>query len=38
MLLANLRLSEPQKDHEADLVALMPDPGVVVIEVKGGHA
>lgn len=37
VLLANYRLSEPSKDHEADLVALMPDSGIVVIEVKGSH-
>jgi hypothetical protein len=37
VLLANYRLSEPNKDHEADLVALMPDSGIVVMEVKGSH-
>jgi len=37
VLLANYRLSDEHKDHEADLVALMPDSGVVVIEVKGSH-
>ncbi|MEA5116477.1 MAG: NERD domain-containing protein/DEAD/DEAH box helicase [Propionicimonas sp.] len=36
VLLANYRLSDEHKDHEADLVALMPGSGVVVIEVKGG--
>ena len=36
-VLANVRLSDRQKDHEADLVVLMPDSGVVVVEVKGSH-
>jgi len=37
VLLANYRLSDAHKDHEADLVALMPGSGVVVVEVKGSH-
>ena len=37
ILLANYRLSDRHKDHEADLVALMPESGIVVIEVKGSH-
>jgi hypothetical protein len=37
VLLANYRLSDRHKDHEADLVALMPDSGIVVVEVKGSH-
>lgn len=37
LLLANYRLSDRHKDHEADLVALMPDSGIVVVEVKGSH-
>ena len=36
VLIANLRLTDGDKDHEADLVVLMPDIGVVVLEVKGG--
>jgi hypothetical protein len=36
VLLANLRLTDETKDHEADLVVLMPDVGIVVLEVKGG--
>lgn len=36
VVMANLRLTDEEKDHEADLVVLMPDVGVVVIEVKGG--
>lgn len=36
VLLANLRIVDEELDHEADLVALIPDVGVVVIEVKGG--
>lgn len=35
-LLANVRLTDEYKDHELDLVVLMPDVGIVVIEVKGG--
>ncbi len=38
LVLANLRVSDQTKDHEADLVALMPGSGIVIIEVKGGHA
>lgn len=34
-LIANLRLTDIAKDHEADLVIVMPDVGVVVVEVKG---
>jgi hypothetical protein len=34
--MANLRLTDEVKDHEADLVVLMPDIGVLVLEVKGG--
>ena len=34
-LIANFRLTDPRKDHEADLVVVMPDVGVVVVEVKG---
>lgn len=34
-LIANLRLTDETKDHEADLVVIMPDVGVVVVEVKG---
>ncbi len=37
VVLANYRVSDKHKDHEADLVALMPGPGIVVIEVKGSH-
>ena len=36
VLLANLRLTDEDKDHEADLVVLMPDDGILVLEVKGG--
>ncbi|MFF5323205.1 NERD domain-containing protein [Janibacter hoylei] len=35
VLLANYRLTDLTKDHEADLVVVMPDVGVVVVEVKG---
>jgi hypothetical protein len=36
VLMANLRLSDEVKDHEADIVAIIRGAGVVVIEVKGG--
>ncbi|WP_374457339.1 NERD domain-containing protein [Nocardioides sp.] len=36
VLVANLRLTDERKDHEADLVVLMPDVGIVALEVKGG--
>jgi hypothetical protein len=36
IVLANLRIVDEQKDHEADLVVLLPGSGVVVLEVKGG--
>ena len=35
-VLANVRLTDEHKDHEADLVVLIPEVGVVVVEVKGG--
>ena len=34
-LIANYRLTDETKDHEADLIVVMPDVGVVVVEVKG---
>lgn len=34
-LLAGLRITDDHKDHEADLVVLLPDVGIVVLEVKG---
>ncbi len=36
IVLANLRLTDADKDHEADLVILMPEVGILVLEVKGG--
>jgi Nuclease-related domain/UvrD-like helicase C-terminal domain len=36
VLLAGIRVSDRTKDHEADLVVLMPGGGIVVVEVKGG--
>ncbi|GAA3530463.1 nuclease [Aeromicrobium flavum] len=36
VLIANLRLTDDVKDHEADLLVLMPEVGIVVVEVKGG--
>lgn len=35
-IIANRRLTDATKDHEADLIVVMPDVGVVVLEVKGG--
>ncbi|MCF6376435.1 NERD domain-containing protein [Nocardioides KLBMP 9356] len=35
VLVANLRLTDEHKDHEIDLVVLMPDIGIVTVEVKG---
>lgn len=35
VLIANQRLTDETKDHEADLVVLFPDVGIVVLEVKG---
>ena len=37
VLLVNFRLSDEHKDHEVDLVALMPESGIVTVEVKGSH-
>lgn len=37
VVLANFRITDEHKDHEADLVALMPGSGVVTVEVKGSH-
>ena len=36
VVLANVRLTNRAKDHEADLIVLMPLVGIVVVEVKGG--
>ena len=36
VVLAGVRLTDRRKDHELDLVALMPGSGFVVLEVKGG--
>ena len=36
VLISGLRFTDRAKDHEADLVLLLPDLGVVVVEVKGG--
>lgn len=36
-VLPNLRLTNARKDYELDFVVLMPDVGIVVLEVKGGH-
>jgi hypothetical protein len=35
IVLANVRLTDETRDYEADLVVLVPDFGVVVLEVKG---
>lgn len=36
VVLANVPLTNRAKDHEADLIVLMPEVGIVVVEVKGG--
>ena len=36
IVISNLRLVDEQQDHEADLIVLVPDGGVVTLEVKGG--
>lgn len=36
VLLAGLRIVDEELDHEADLLALVPGAGIVVVEVKGG--
>ena len=36
VLIANLRITDERKDHEADLIVLIPGMGVIVVEVKGG--
>ncbi len=36
VVLANIRLTDEKKDHEIDLLVLLPDIGIVVVEVKGG--
>jgi hypothetical protein len=35
-LITNLRLTTQKKDHELDIIVLMPGAGIVVVEVKGG--
>lgn len=37
VILPNLRLTNDKKDYELDFVVLVPDAGVVVLEVKGGQ-
>lgn len=34
-LIASFRLTDTTKDHEADLVLVLPDVGIIVVEVKG---
>ena len=36
VLMSGLRITDHGKDHEADVVVLLPGTGAVVIEVKGG--
>ncbi len=36
VLFANVRLTDEDKDHEIDLIVLMPEFGIVVLEIKGG--
>lgn len=35
VVLANVRLTDETRDYEADIIALVPDFGVLVLEVKG---
>ncbi|WP_040632002.1 nuclease-related domain-containing DEAD/DEAH box helicase [Smaragdicoccus niigatensis] len=35
VVIANLRLTDETKDHEIDLIVLMPEVGICVLEVKG---
>jgi hypothetical protein len=37
IVIPNMRLTSAFKDHEFDFVVLMPDVGIVVLEVKGGR-
>lgn len=37
VLLANARLTNDRGDHELDLVVMLPDAGIVCVEVKGGR-
>jgi hypothetical protein len=36
VIVTSLRVTDRVKDHEADFVLLLPDAGVVIVEVKGG--
>lgn len=36
ILLPNLRLTDEDQDHEADILALVPGAGIITIEIKGG--
>src|SRR3954452_819085 len=36
ILVSGLRIVDEALDHEADIIVLLPDAGVVVVEVKGG--
>jgi hypothetical protein len=36
VLLSGVRITDQDKDHEADIVVLMPGAGILVLEVKGG--
>jgi len=37
VLYANLHITDDHMDHEADLVAVLPGAGLVVVEIKGGE-
>lgn len=37
IVIANVRLTDEDQDHEADLLVLVPDGGIVTLEVKGGN-
>ena len=36
ILVSGLRIVDETLDHEADIIVLLPDAGIVVVEVKGG--
>ena len=37
LIVANLRVTDHKKDHELDLLVVIPGTGAIVVEVKGGN-
>ncbi len=37
LIVANLRVTDRKKDHELDLLVVIPGAGAIVVEVKGGN-